>query len=263
VSILDRFHLDGRVALVTGAGRGIGAASARVLAEAGADIAITARTAAQLDAVADDIRAMGRRVLTVPGDVNDLEFLALFAAQAEAELGRIDVVVNNAGGAPPAEFAKLTPKAFEAAFHFNVTTALALTQACTPQLVANEGSVVNISSMAGRVASRGLTAYGTAKAALSHLTRYLATEMNPRVRVNAIAVGSTATSALETVLESPEIHDAMVAATPLRFIADPEDIALGVLYLASPASRYVTGKVIEIDGGTQASTLEIPFPDLA
>jgi 7-alpha-hydroxysteroid dehydrogenase len=263
VSILDRFHLDGRVALVTGAGRGIGAASARVLAEAGADIAITARTAAQLDAVADDIRAMGRRVLTVPGDVNDLEFLALFAAQAEAELGRIDVVVNNAGGAPPAEFAKLTPKAFEAAFHFNVTTALALTQACTPQLVANEGSVVNISSMAGRVASRGLTAYGTAKAALSHLTRYLATEMNPRVRVNAIAVGSTATSALDTVLESPEIHDAMVAATPLRFIADPEDIALGVLYLASPASRYVTGKVIEIDGGTQASTLEIPFPDLA
>jgi 7-alpha-hydroxysteroid dehydrogenase len=263
VSILDRFHLDGRVALVTGAGRGIGAASARVLAEAGADIAITARTAAQLDAVADDIRAMGRRVLTVPGDVNDLEFLALFAAQAEAELGRIDVVVNNAGGAPPAEFATLTPKAFEAAFHFNVTTALALTQACTPQLVANEGSVVNISSMAGRVASRGLTAYGTAKAALSHLTRYLATEMNPRVRVNAIAVGSTATSALETVLESPEIHDAMVAATPLRFIADPEDIALGVLYLASPASRYVTGKVIEIDGGTQASTLEIPFPDLA
>jgi 7-alpha-hydroxysteroid dehydrogenase len=263
VSILDRFHLDGRVALVTGAGRGIGAASARVLAEAGADIAITARTAAQLDAVADDIRAMGRRVLTVPGDVNDLDFLALFAAQAEAELGRIDIVVNNAGGAPPAEFAKLTPKAFEAAFHFNVTTAFALTQACTPQLVANEGSVVNISSMAGRVASRGLTAYGTAKAALSHLTRYLATEMNPRVRVNAIAVGSTATSALETVLESPEIHDAMVAATPLRFIADPEDIALGVLYLASPASRYVTGKVIEIDGGTQASTLEIPFPDLA
>ena len=82
------------------------------------------------------------------------------------------------------------------------------------------------------------------------------------LRVNGIAVGSTATSALETVLEMPEVRDAMIAATPLRFIGDPTDIALGVLYLASPAARYVTGKIIEIDGGTQASTLELPFPDL-
>ena len=143
-----------------------------------------------------------------------------------------------------------------------MTTALALTQACVPHLLATRGNVVNISSMAGRVASRGLTSYGTAKAAMSHMTRYLATELNPKVRVNAIAVGSTATSALETVLTMPEIREAMIAATPLRFIAEPEDIALGVLYLASPAARYVTGKVIEIDGGTQSSTLEMPIPDL-
>jgi 7-alpha-hydroxysteroid dehydrogenase len=262
VSTLDRFRLDGQVAIITGAGRGIGAATARLLADAGADVVVTARTAEQLEAVADEVRALGRRAVAVPGDVNDLDFLTSLPGRAVDELGRVDVVVNNAGGAPPVELTKLTPKAFEAAFHFNVTTALALTQAALPHLLEHRGSVVNISSMAGRVASRGLTSYGTAKAALSHLTRYLATEVNPKVRVNAIAVGSTATSALETVLQDPGIHDAMVAATPLRFIAEPEDIALGVLYLASPAARYITGKVIEIDGGTQASTLEIPFPDL-
>ena len=261
MSILDRFRVDGRVAVVTGAGRGIGAASARTLAEAGADVAITARSADQLEEVAASIRGFGRRAFVLPGDVNDLDFLATFAEAAASELGRIDIVVNNAGGSPPASITDITARSFEQAFHFNVTTALALTQACIPQLVEHHGCVVNISSMAGRTAARGLTQYGVAKAALSHLTRYLATDLNPKVRVNGIAVGSTATSALETVLTMPEIRDAMVAATPLRFIGEPEDIALGVLYLSSPASRYVTGKVIEIDGGTESSTLEMPIPD--
>ena len=263
MSILDRFRVDGQVAVITGAGRGIGAASARVLAEAGADVLLTARTADQLDAVADEVRAFGRRAVTVPGDVNDLDFLASLADIAVAELGRIDTVVNNAGGAPPAAFTELSAKAFEKAFHFNVTTALVLTQACLPQLLENHGSVVNISSFAGRgLAGRGLTGYGTAKAALSHLTRYMAIEVNPKVRVNGIAVGSTATSALEFVLQDDGMRQAMVDATPLGFIGDPEDIALGVLYLASPAARYVTGKLLEIDGGSERSTLEIPFPDL-
>lgn len=262
MSILDRFRVDGQVAVVTGAGRGIGAASAIALAEAGADVALTARTPEQLESVAEQIRALGRRALVVPGDVNDEEFLRSFAQSAIDGLGRIDIVVNNAGGSPPAAITDVSVRSFEAAFHFNVTTALVLTQACIPQLVANRGSVVNISSMAGRTAARGLTQYGVAKAALSHLTRYLATDLNPKVRVNAIAVGSTATSALETVLTMPEIRDAMIAATPLRFIGEPEDIAAGVLYLSSPAARYITGKVFEIDGGTESSTLELPFPDL-
>lgn len=261
MSILDRFRVDGKVAVVTGAGRGIGAASARVLAEAGADVAITARTPEQLEEVAATVRGLGRRAFVLPGDVSDLDFLARFADAAIAELGRIDIVVNNAGGSPPAAITDITAKSFEQAFHFNVTTALSLTQACIPQLVENHGCVVNISSMAGRTAARGLTQYGVAKAALSHLTRYLATDLNPKVRVNGIAVGSTATSALETVLTMPEIRDAMIAATPLRFIGEPEDIALGVLYLSSPAARYVTGKVIEIDGGTESSTLDMPIPD--
>lgn len=261
MSILDRFRVDGRVAIITGAGRGIGAASAIALAEAGADVAITARTADQLEAIAQQVRALGRRAFVLPGNVNDNDFVRSFADAALSELGRIDIVVNNAGGSPPATITDITPESFEQAFHFNVTTALVLTQACIPQLVENRGNVINISSMAGRTASRALTQYGVAKAALSHLTRYLATDLNPKVRVNAIAVGSTATSALETVLTMPEIRDAMIAATPLRFIGEPEDIAAGVVYLASPAARYVTGKVIEIDGGTESSTLEMPIPD--
>jgi 7-alpha-hydroxysteroid dehydrogenase len=262
MSILDRFRLDGQVAIITGAGRGIGAASARVLAEAGADIAITSRSADQLEEVAEVARGFGRRAFVLPGNVNDLDFLGEFASATIEALGRIDIVVNNAGGSPPAALADITAKSFEDSFHFNVTTALVLTQACVPQLVANRGCVVNISSMAGRTAARGLTQYGVAKAAMTHMTRYLATDLNPKVRVNAIAVGSTATSALETILTVPEIRDAMVEATPLRFIAEPEDIALGVLYLASSAARYVTGKIIEIDGGTESSTFELPIPDL-
>jgi len=261
MSILDLFKVDGKVAIVTGAGRGIGAASAIALAEAGADVAITARSEDQLEAVAATIRGLGRRAFVLPGDVNNLDFLQQFADAAIAELGKIDIVVNNAGGSPPAAITDVTAKSFESAFHFNVTTAFALTQACIPQLVENHGCVVNISSMAGRTAARGLTQYGVAKAALSHLTRYLATDLNPKVRVNAIAVGSVATSALETVLVMPEIRDTMIANTPLRMIGEPEDIAAGVLYLSSPASRYVTGKVFEIDGGTEASTLNIPIPD--
>ena len=257
MSLLDRFRVDGKVAIVTGAGRGIGAASALALAEAGADVAITARTADQLEEIATAIRGFGRRAFVLPGDVNKLEFLDEFANAAIEELGKIDIVVNNAGGSPPAAITDVTAKSF----HFNVTTALAMTQACIPQLVENHGCVVNISSMAGRTAARGLTQYGVAKAALTHLTRYLATDLNPKVRVNGIAVGSTATSALETVLVMPEIRDTMIANTPLRFIGEPEDIALGVLYLSSPAARYVTGKIIEIDGGTESSTLEMPFPD--
>ena len=150
----------------------------------------------------------------------------------------------------------------ERAFHFNVTTAFALTKAATPSLLERQGAVVNITSAIGRLRDRGFVAYGTAKSALTHMTRMLAADLAPKVRVNGIAVGSTATSALEIVLENDALHEEMVRRTPLRRLGDPEDIALGVLYLASPAASWITGKILEIDGGLEEANLELGLPDL-
>jgi len=260
--MIDAFSLDGKVALITGGGRGIGAACARTFAEAGADVAITARTPEQLELIADEVRAFGRRAFVFPADVNDLSLLDAFAEAAAAELGGIDIVVNNAGGSMPRPFLDTSAGFLERAFHFNVTTAFALTKAATPYLLERNGSVVNISSAIGRLRDRGFVAYGTAKAALSHMTRLLAADLAPKVRVNAIAVGSTATSALETVLENDELHDEMVRRTPLRRLGEPTDIALAALYLASPAASWITGKVLEVDGGLEEPNLELGLPDL-
>jgi 7-alpha-hydroxysteroid dehydrogenase len=151
---------------------------------------------------------------------------------------------------------------FEKAFHFNVTTAFELTKAAMPALLETHGSVVNISSLIGRISDRGFVAYGTAKAAMSHMTRLVAADCAPKVRVNAIAVGSTATSALEVVLTNDELRTTMEASTPLRRLGDPLDIALGVLYLCSPAGSFITGKILEIDGGLESPNLALGLPDL-
>ncbi len=259
--MLERFSLSDKVVLVTGAGRGIGAATARAAAEAGADVALCARTAENLEEVAADVRAAGRRALVFPADVNDLDQLAAFVEAAAAELGGVDVVVNNAGGTMPRPLLDTSPGFLERAFHFNVTTAFALTKAAAPHLLERRGSVVNISSAIGRLRDRGFVAYGTAKAALTHMTRLLAADLAPKVRVNAIAVGSTATSALEVVLENDELHDEMVRRTPQR-LGDPSDIALGAIFLASPAASWITGKVLEIDGGLEEANLALGLPDL-
>ena len=260
--MLDAFSLDGKIAIITGGGRGIGAACARTFAAAGADIAISARTPDQLELVADEVRALGRRAFVFPADVNELDQLEAFAAATIAELGGIDLVVNNAGGSMPRPFLDTSPGYLERAFHFNVTTAFALTKAATPQLLERGGSVVNISSAIGRLRDRGFVAYGTAKAALTHMTRLMAADLAPKVRVNAIAVGSTATSALETVLDNQAIHDEMVRRTPLQRLGEPEDIALAALYLSSPAASWITGKILEVDGGLEEANLEMGLPDL-
>lgn len=261
--ILDRFRLDDKVAIITGAGRGIGAATAVGLAEAGADVVISARTAAQLGEVAAKVEAAGRRAVTVPADLSDLDAVAGLVDQARDTFGRLDLVVNNVGGTMPRPFLDTSPGHMEEAFHFNVSTAHALLRAAVPlMLEGGGGSAVNISSALGRLAGRGFVAYGTAKGALTHFTRLAATDLSPRIRVNAIAVGSVATSALDIVMQTDELREALESGTPLGRIGDPEDIAAAVVYLASQAGSYITGKVLEVDGGIEAPNLDLGLPDL-
>ncbi|MCD4523341.1 SDR family oxidoreductase [Nocardioides sp. cx-173] len=265
MSILDRFAVTGQVAIVTGAGRGLGASTAVALAEAGADVLISARTGRQLDRVAERIRATGRRAIVVPADLSDLDAVAGLAQTAYDELGRLDTVVNNVGGTFPTEFLQTSNELLNEAFSFNVTTAHALTRAAVPLMLRDDElpkSVVTISSMMGRTADRGFLAYGTAKAALAHWTKLAAQDLAPRIRVNGVYVGSIMTSALEYVAGQPELMEQLETRTPLRRVGEPEDIAAAVLYLSSRAGQYVTGKLLEVDGGIQQPTLDLGFPDV-
>jgi len=259
MGIFDRFKLTGQVAIVTGAGRGIGAAIAEAYAEAGAHVVCAARSRDQIERTAASVRRHGSRALAVPCDVLERAQLEHLVEATLSEFGRIDLLVNNAGGWPPKPALRTSEKEFEAAFRFNVTTAFVLTRLAVPKIVetAGSGAVVNISSVAGRHHASGFAAYGTAKAALSFLTQNLAQEFAPKVRVNAIAVGSIQTEALAGVL-TPEIERQMVELTPLGRLGQVEDIAACALYLASPAASYVTGEIYGVNGGLVALNMKMP-----
>jgi 7-alpha-hydroxysteroid dehydrogenase len=142
-------------------------------------------------------------------------------------------------------------------------TAFVLSKAAVPHMLASGGgSIVNISSAIGRLRDRGFVAYGTAKAALSHMTKLMAADLSPTIRVNGIAVGSVATSALETVLTDDAIRTEMVSRTPVKRLGEPDDIAIAALYLASGASSFVTGKIFEVDGGLEEANLVLGIPDV-
>ncbi len=261
--VLERFRMDGQVAIVTGASRGIGAAIAVAYAEAGADVVIGARDGEALAVVADQVAGHGRRAVVVPGSLHTREGLDALVDAATTEFGRITTVVNNVGGSMPNAFLATSEDDFDAAFRWNVTTAFNLSQLAVPHLLdAGGGSIVNIASAAGRQAARGFAAYGTAKAAMIALTQNMAQDLSPRIRVNAIAPGATATSAMEFVVATPEIHDAMVEATPLKRLGEPDEIAAAALYLASPAGAYVTGQCLAVDGGILGSNFDMGLPDL-
>ena len=262
--ILDKFRLDDQVAIVTGGGRGLGAAIALAFAEVGADVVIASRTQSELEAVAEKVRAAGRRAHIVTADLAQPEVTAELAGQAVEAFGRLDIVVNNVGGTMPNGLLTTSTKDLKSAFTFNVATAHALTIAAVPLMLEHSGggSIINITSTMGRVAGRGFAAYGTAKAALAHYTRLAALDLCPRIRVNAIAPGSIATSALDIVASNDELREPMEKVTPMRRLGDPVDIAAAAVYLASPAGDFLTGKTLEVDGGLTFPNLDIPVPDL-
>ncbi len=274
MSLLSRFRLDGKVALVTGASSGIGRASALALAEAGASVVLAARSAERLEKVAASIREGGGRALVFPTDVTSAEALDALVARVTSGAPwpgdesrgenlvapRLDVLVNVAGGSPPKTALATSDVELEAAFHFNVTSAFHLARACARLLAASGGAVVNISSAMSHRVDSGFVAYGAAKAALDHLTRLLAHEWAPKIRVNAIAVGATRTEALSFVTAVPGVEKGMVDATPMARLGEPEDVALAVLYLASPAAAWITGQVLAVDGGAPTSVWPLKIP---
>lgn len=253
MSVFGQFSLAGQVALVTGAGRGLGRAMAVAFAEAGASVVCAARTAADVDTTAKLCNAAGGQGLAVVCDVSSAAQRENALKQAIDNFQRLDVLVNNAGGAYPNDPLKTTPEDFDRDFHFNVTTALAMSQIAHHHLQKQQGSIINISSAAARYAQAGFSSYSTVKAALSQLTRSLAADFAPAVRVNGIAPGSILTDALAQFLDQ-DTQQKMADLTPMKRLGRAEDIAAAALYLASPAASWVTGKILEIDGGAEAST---------
>jgi len=262
MSVLQMFRVDGKVAFVNGAGRGIGAASALALAEAGADVAIRARTVGQLEEVAEGIRALGRRALVLPAKEADGDDIAALE-QAVGELGRLDLLVNVVGGAMPAPFMKGTDSALNEMFEFNVTTPIRLSRAAVPHMLAvGGGSIVNITTVMAHLVARGYSIYGTVKSALDHATRLIAADLSPRIRVNGVAPGAIHTDSLEVIMQDPKVRAAIEAATPMRRLGVADEIAAAVLYLCSPASAYVTGQILSVDGGLQTPNFDMGLPDL-
>jgi 7-alpha-hydroxysteroid dehydrogenase len=262
--ILDLFKLTDRVAIVTGGGKGIGRGIALAFAEAGADVVCAARTQSDIDAVADEVRRRGRRALAVHTDVMRTEDLEALVRATLEEFGRVDVLVNNAGGTLPRAALQTSERFFEAALRFNVTSAFLLSRLVVPKMVetAGGGAIVNISSRSSDMVQTSFVAYGAAKAALNMVTRNLAAEVAPKVRVNAISVGGVATDALQVVLTNDALRTQFEANTPMGRPGTVEDIAACALYLASPASGWVTGKIFQVDGGTEWPSITVPAPKL-
>ena len=256
MSILDRFKLEGQVAVVTGAGKGIGRAIAIGLAEAGADVALASRTQADLDAVAAEIRQLGRRALPLATDATSADALEKLAAATVAEFGKLTIWVNNAGGLPDAtpRYLTRTPEDnFDAQIALNLKAVWLGATVAARHMAGGGGSIVNISSRAAFGAQAKNGPYGAAKAAVNSLTSTLSVELAPAIRVNAIAPGPVPTDNFNESMgiDTPEKREKLLAAIgiPLGRYGDPEDIAAAVIYMASPAASWVTGQCLYVTGG--------------
>lgn len=251
---LERFRQDGKVAVITGGARGIGFGIARVLAEAGASLVLTARSKDSLDKAVAGIESMGGRAVSVVGDVLRKIDNERAIDCALTEFGRVDILINNAGGTDGVKpFFELDQERFQNDFLFNVHSALQMTQLAAPHLMKHgDGSVVNISSRSAQLGSCGFTSYSVAKAALERLTQMMAKELAPRIRVNAISLGTVATDTFEQVLRlSPSMAETLLSNIPLGRLAEPEDVGMAALYFCS-SRAYASGAVLRLDGGLDA-----------
>jgi NAD(P)-dependent dehydrogenase (short-subunit alcohol dehydrogenase family) len=251
MTVLDTFDLTGKVAVVTGGNRGIGKAIARGLAEAGAAVAIAARDAQRTAAAVAGLEADGLRALGVRADVTDRDDLVAMREAVTAQLGPIDVLVNNAGVGTRGEALEIDDAEWRRVLGVNLDAVLRCSQVVGEQMLARgAGSIINIGSISGLIVNRPQwhASYAVSKAGVHHLTKSLAAEWAPSgVRVNAIAPGYVKTEIAD--IDLPEYRHYWVDEVPMRRYAMPAEIAPTAVYLAGDASTFVTGSIVVVDGG--------------
>jgi NAD(P)-dependent dehydrogenase (short-subunit alcohol dehydrogenase family) len=257
---LERFRLDGRVAIVGGGSGGIGVRTCAALAGIGANVAIIGRSAARLDAAQRAVEKTGGRALVIAADMASRDQADHAVEQTVGEFGRIDIVVNGIGGGAgtalyPAE--QYPGPEWQRILDLNLTTALHLSQAGAQAMISqgSGGSILNISSVRGQLGiDAGYSAYVAAKGALDALTRQHATEWaRYQIRVNAISPTFVRTEQAASLLADQQFYDRLVARIPLRRIADPEDLMGAIIFFCSEASSFVTGQILTLDGGLTAT----------
>jgi NAD(P)-dependent dehydrogenase (short-subunit alcohol dehydrogenase family) len=256
----DNLVLSGRRAVVTGAGRGIGRSIALALAQAGADVAVTARTQGEIEQLAAEIRAMGRQSLAVPCDVTDSEQVKHMASTLIDGLGGVDILVNNAGNAGSHKFLNHPDELWHRMLSINLTSVYYVTRAFVPRLIEQRwGRIITIASMASRVGGSYIAAYTAAKHGVLGLTRALAVELLPyNITVNAICPGyvntpmtdaSVSNIAARTGMSEAQAREALEKSSPQKRLFEPEEIAAVAVFLAQDINKGITGQAINIDGG--------------
>jgi NAD(P)-dependent dehydrogenase (short-subunit alcohol dehydrogenase family) len=256
VTVFDLFRLDGKVAIITGGGRGLGEQIARAYAEAGADIVLCSRKVENCERVQADVEALGVKALALTLDVTKPDSVRAVVTETLAHFGRVDILVNNAGTTWGAAAVDMPYEAWQKVLQTNLTGTFLMCQAVAPQMQAQGGGkIVNIASVAGLRGSDAAVldavGYSASKGGVVALTRDLAVKWAPyNIHVNAIAPGFFPTKMTKVVLERG--YDRIVAATPLRRVGGERDLQGAALYFASPASDFVTGQTLAVDGGFTA-----------